>query len=112
MKTPTRKVNARQNKYRAKAVVIDGIRFDSMKEGKRYSELKLEERAGEISGLEVKPKYRIEINGILICRYIPDFRYIRNGTVVVEDVKGYKTDVYKLKKKMVEAAYGVTVTET
>jgi hypothetical protein len=102
------------NKYKAIRTEVDGIMFHSKKEAKRYSELKLLEKAGEISQLELQPKFIIEIEGIKICNYIADFRYIdkkaqgnngQMGTTVVEDVKGVLTPVYRLKKKLVEALY-------
>jgi hypothetical protein len=100
------------HKYHAIPTEIDGIRFDSKSEAIRYQELKLLERAGEISNLELQPKYSIDINGKHICNYVADFRYLDRGVLVVEDVKGMKTPVYRLKKKMVEAAYGIVITET
>tara|TARA_X000001388_G_scaffold67229_1_gene54460 strand:+ start:1564 stop:1905 length:342 start_codon:yes stop_codon:yes gene_type:complete len=102
------------NKYKAIRTEVDGIMFHSKKEAKRYSELKLLEKAGEISQLELQPKFIIQIEGIKICNYIADFRYIdkkaqgtngQMGTTVVEDVKGVLTPVYRLKKKLVEALY-------
>jgi len=69
--------------------------------------------AGEIINLELQPKFPIEVNGIKICTYIADFRYKeRDGTEVVEDCKGFKTDVYRLKKKLVKAIYGIEILET
>jgi len=103
----------RKSKYNAEPVTIDGIRFDSKAEGKRYTELKLLERAGEISGLELQPKFIITVNGFKICEYNADFRYVRDGKIVVEDVKSEptKTPVYRLKKKLVYALHGVEITE-
>lgn len=111
-----------RNKYRAIATVVDGIRFHSKKEARRYSELKLLENAGLISHLELQPEFPINVNGDAICKYIADFRYIDNerlhpatgarGCTVVEDVKGMKTPIYKLKKRLTEATYkGVIIEE-
>jgi hypothetical protein len=100
------------NKYGNRKTVLDGITFDSVAEARRYQHLRLLERVGEISDLELQPVYVIEINGKVICRYYADFRYRTNGgETEVEDVKGVRTDVYRLKKKMVEAQYGIRITE-
>jgi len=101
----------RPHKYAAKSVVIDGIRFASTKEGTRYQELKLLFRAREISELQLQPKFGININGQQICWYTADFRYFSHGKEIVEDVKGVRTPVYKLKKRLVEAVYGIKITE-
>ena len=103
---------ATKHKYKAKPVTIDGIRFASQAEAKRYGELISLEAAGEISNLELQPKYPIVINGAKICTYIADFRYFTNTSTIIEDVKGMITPVYRIKKKLVESLYpGVTITE-
>lgn len=94
------------SKYNAKAKIVNGIRFASTKEGERYKQLLLLEKGGVIQNLSLQPKFKISINDAKICNYIADFQYIEGGKVVVEDVKGIKTPVYKLKKKMFEAVYG------
>lgn len=100
------------SKYNAVKTEVDGYVFDSKAEANRYSELKLMELADEISYLELQPKFPIVVNGKKIATYIADFRYFYCGTKqVIEDVKGVKTPVYRLKKKLVEAIYGVTITE-
>ena len=93
--------------------MVDGIKFASKAEAKRYGALKMLARANEIEELELQPKFSIDINGIHICNYSADFRYVdcREGVQVIEDVKGVKTTVYKLKKRLVEALYGVKITE-
>lgn len=99
-----------RNKYHAKKSRIDGYSFDSQAEARRYGELRLMEKAGEISGLEVHPVFPIEIQGRPVCKVILDFRYAdKNGDVVYEDVKGQQTALSALKKKMVEAQYGIDV---
>lgn len=99
-------------KYRNKPTELDGYRFDSQKEARRYADLKLLERAGEVISLVVHPIYVISVNGQKICNYEADFSYrTKAGRVVVEDVKGVKTDVYKLKKKLMLACYGIEVIE-
>lgn len=103
----------RPHKYRASPTVVDGIGFASKAEAARYSTLKMLERANEIEDLELQPKFTVEVNGVHICDYFADFRYTdcREGLQVTEDVKGVKTPVYKLKKRLVEAVHGVTITE-
>ena len=93
-------------KYKAKKVKLDGYNFDSQAEAKHYwHTLKPQLERGEISHLEVHPSYTIEIDGVKICKYMADFRYFSGRSRIVEDVKGFKTPVYRLKKKLVEAMY-------
>lgn len=101
------------SKYNAVKTEIDGYVFDSRREAARYSELRIMEKAGEIIDLELQPQYPCTINGKLICKYIADFRYtsVKRGNVVIEDAKGFKTPVYRLKKKMVEAIYNIIIIE-
>lgn len=104
-------------KYRNVKTVVDGITFDSLKESRRYGELKLLEKSGRISGLEVQPAFRIVVNNCLICTYKADFRYVTDmphasGQVVIEDCKGFLTPVYRLKKKLMLAVHGISVVET
>ena len=99
------------NKYSNAKVKIDGIKFDSKKEANRYLELKMLERAGVISNLILQPKFLLQEsfkrNGKThrAIFYVADFEYIKDGKRIVEDVKGFKTDVYKLKKKLFLAKY-------
>ena len=100
-------------KYRAKVTWVDGIRFASKKEAKRYGELKLMEHAGHISKLKLQPSFDIVIKGQKICKYIADFTYFNSKQVrIVEDVKGVKTPIYRLKKKLVKALHGIEIFET
>lgn len=104
-------VNIHYNKYKNRKVQIDRYVFDSVKEGKRYRELALLEQAGEISDLELQPKFLLQEsfrkNGKTYrsISYIADFMYKQNGKTIVEDVKGIKTDVFKLKLKLFEYKY-------
>lgn len=103
-------------KYHNRKVTVDGLTFDSLKEASRYEELKLLVRAGEIKDL--KRQVPIEIvpktDKFRAVRYVADFTYTltRNGQPVVEDVKGMKTDLYKLKKKLIYWIYGIEIRET
>lgn len=109
----------RQHKYRAIKTTVDGITFASKAEAKRYSELKLMQRAGAIINLKLQPKFRLQTgytNGagtkIRPIDYVADFMYEENGKVIIEDVKGMKTPVYNLKKKIFENKYyPLTITE-
>jgi hypothetical protein len=102
----------KRSKYGAKKTVVDGITFDSMAEAARYGALKIVQAAGLISELRLQVRYDITVNGRKVCRYVADFVYIENGKEVVEDVKGMKTPVYNLKKKLMEAVFGVVILET
>lgn len=108
------------SKYRNKKTVVDGITFDSQKEAKRYGELKLLEKAGEISHLELQPVIKLEIAGHKIvfdsgrqARYKGDFRYFDESAAHfrVEDTKGYRTRDYKLKKAILRAM-GIDIVES
>ena len=101
------------SKYHATPIYIDGVRFASKAEGRRYGELRLLERAGVISQLELQPRYPVVVNNVQICRYLADFRYVEGDRTVIEDVKGMVggTALYRLKKRLVEALYGITITE-
>ncbi len=98
-------------KYHAHKCEIDGIIFDSTAEARYYQGLKLLLGNGDISDLEIHPKFPVVVNGKKICDYYADFRYSENGVVVIDDVKGVRTPVYKLKKKLVEALYRITIRE-
>lgn len=99
------------NKYKNTKVIIDNIQFDSKAEGNRYIELKLLQRAGIIQNLELQPKYILQEsfkkNGKTYRKieYRADFKYIENGQVIVEDVKGMETKEFKLKRKLFEHKY-------
>lgn len=103
----------RRSKYAAVPTVVDGVRFASKREAQRYFELKMRLLAREITDLELQPKFPVEVRGKKVCTYIADFQYRENGVLVVEDVKSpaTKTPVYRLKKKLCEALYGIVVRE-
>lgn len=103
----------RPSKYGAVRTEVDGITFASKKEARRYSELKLLERSGDISELSLQPRFPLTVGRHRICTYVGDFTYRDRGTgvVVVEDAKGFKTPEYKLKAKLFEALYGFPVRE-
>jgi len=99
-------------KYRAVPTYVGNIRFPSKAQAQRYSELKLLERAGVVSDLNLEVPFDIVINGKRVAKYIADFVYLEGGNRIVEDKKGMRTPVYRLKKKNIEALYGITIRET
>ena len=124
----------RHSKYGNRKVKVNGIDFDSMKEGKRYQELLLLEKAGEISDLQLQVKYVLipayrepdtigknggVHKGKLIereCSYIADFSYkTADGTQVVEDVKGFRHskayDIFAIKRKLMLHVHGIRIKE-
>lgn len=116
-------------KYHSKKVELDGIIFDSRKEAKRYRELTLLEKAGEINDLQRQVKFVLiptqrepdtigkrggTIKGKVLereCAYIADFVYMENGERVVEDTKGYKTKEYTIKRKLMLYIHNIRVKE-
>lgn len=122
--------NYPQSKYKAKKTEVDGEKFDSVKESRRYTQLKLLERAGEISDLRRQVKYVLipaqrepdtvgvrggRIKGKLLERevaYIADFVYKdKTGEEIVEDTKGFRTKEYVLKRKMMLYLHGIKIKE-
>jgi hypothetical protein len=98
-------------KYGAIPTEVDGIRFASKAEARRYAELKLMESAGVIDRLTLQPRYKLVVDGELIGTYVADFRYLdlEHERFVVEDVKGVETPVFKLKRKLVKALHGIDI---
>lgn len=105
------------NKYKNKKVVIDNILFDSKKEANYYTYLKLLEKAGKIKNLELQKKFilqdKFNLNGktYRAITYVADFVYEEKGQVHVIDTKGYRTQVYKIKKKLFMKKYGIEIEE-
>lgn len=113
------------SKFRAKPTIVHGFRFASRAEARRYEELLLLGQAGEIRNLELQPRFDLHVDGVKVGTYVADFRYeskqivtMHEGGIgtwgwrgVVEDVKGVRTPVYRMKKKHVEAEYGITIRE-
>lgn len=103
----------RYRKFGSVMTTVDGIKFRSKAEARRYSELKLMEKAGEIHDLELQPAFPLVAHGKKLATYVADFRYwTRDRTAqIVEDVKGMLTPMYRLKKKWAQLQYGITITE-
>jgi hypothetical protein len=107
-----------RNKYYSRKVTIDGITFDSQKEARRFRELCLLERAGQITDLQRQVKFELipsqRIDGKVVeraCTYVADFVYLENYKWVVEDTKGFKTKDYIIKRKLMLHKYGIRIRE-
>ena len=111
--------NYRSNKYYSKKIVHDNEKFDSKKEFNRFKDLQLVERGGVISGLKRQVKFELIPSqknefGKVIERpvsYVADFVYYKNGRKIVEDVKGYKTPEYIIKRKLMLYMHGIRIYE-
>ena len=113
-----KKQDTKGKKFGNKKVVVDGITFDSTKESVHYGKLKLLKQAGEIEDFFCQVKFSIEVNKKHIANYFLDFEvWHLDGTKEFIDIKGFDTkkkkyittDVFQLKKKLVEAIYGITI---
>lgn len=123
--TPYSPGKKRPPKFRNLKCEVDGIKFDSLKEGRRYGQLRLLERGGEIRNLRLQTRHPLHVNGCFVAHYVADFDYeerVRPASVeagqavppdtwrpVTEDVKGgeaTQTDAFKLKAKIFEAIHG------
>jgi len=122
MSKPTHKADGtfkkrRFGKYNAKGQRIDGVWFASAAEATRYGQLLRMLDNRQIIKLELQPTYSITVDGMPICNYRADFRYQKLssagtiGVVIVEDVKGMRTDVYAIKKKLFEAKFKMPLYE-
>jgi len=97
-----------RHKFNAAPCEADGIKFPSKKERKRYLELQILKSAGEILFFLRQVPFHLS-GGV---KYICDFLiFWQDGSVTIEDVKGYKTDLYKTKKRLVEGSYPIEITE-
>lgn len=107
-------------KYGNRKVTLDGHTFDSKQEASRYGELKLLERAGQITGLDLQPRFELipkqrrdDGKPERACEYVADFRYtdVRTGKQVIEDAKGMRTRDYIVKRKLMLQVHGISVRE-
>lgn len=112
-------IRPKSNKYGAKKTTIDGKTFDSIKEANRYTSLLLLQRAGVISDLQTQVKYVLiptqrDAEGKLLekeCSYKADFVYKRDGQLIVEDTKGFKTPEYNIKRKLMLHVHNIRIQE-
>lgn len=106
------------SKYKARKTVVDGITFDSRREADRYIVLKSMEEDGAIENLrrqvryELVPAFDVDGKHYRPIFYVADFAYREDGKEVVEDAKGMRTDVYRLKSKLFARLYGMNIRET
>ncbi len=113
--------STKTNKYRNEtALGPGGLKFKSKRELKRYNELMLLLNAGEITDLKLQPQYTLlesyykpDGTPVKRMRYTADFSYIKNGQLIVEDVKSTatKTEAYQLRKNMMLDRYSIIITE-
>ena len=106
----------RPSKYRARPTTVDGQRFASQLEARRYGHLCLEMAAGTVTDLRCQVRYPIvlaDLDGhdVTVCTYVADFVYMRDGQVIVEDVKGVRTPMYRLKAKLMQVLLGIVIQE-
>ena len=100
-------------KYRNTPTEYEGIKFDSIRECSRYKVLKFLLKRGEIAYLRLQVPYDLNEGGTHSFKYYADFVYTtKEGVEIVEDAKGFKTDVYKKKKRMMKKIYNIIIKET
>jgi len=101
-----------RTKYNAKRTEYNGVTYDSKREANRAWELDMMIKAGDVLKVERQPRFDIYANGKFIAFYKADFKvFYPKGYFEVEDVKGMRTPMYRIKKKLVEAIYGITIIE-
>lgn len=101
-------------KYKNIRSTVDGIMFDSRKELKRWVLLKELEKQGHIANLKRQVAMNIVVNKVKVCKWVADFVYKENNNIVYEDVKSKftrKLPIYRIKKKLMLACFGVTIKE-
>jgi hypothetical protein len=101
----------KKSKYKNQKVEIDGIWFDSKRESRRYIELRMLLKAGEISDLQCQVPYELNKGGTHSLKYVADFVYKTKGQTIVEDSKGFKTKVYLKKKRLMEKVHNIIIRE-
>lgn len=97
-----------RHKFNNKICESDGIKFRSKSERKYYHELKLQKQTGKVVFFLMQVPFHLPGNVKWVCDFLV---FWSDDTVTIVDIKGYKTDMYKAKKKLVEAIYGITITE-
>lgn len=102
------------SKFHNKKIVVQGILFDSIKEGNRWTDLQRLLKAGEIGFLERQVPYELNEGGTHSMKYYADFRYVdaRTGQTIVEDCKGNRTKEYKKRAKLMLKLFGIKILET
>lgn len=101
------------HKFHAKRAEVDGLKFASRAEARRYQDLLLLLAAGEIHDLKCQVRYPLVVNEVKIGTYVCDFQYRDcDGKQIVEDVKGVATQVFKIKCKLMRALYHIEILVT
>lgn len=111
------RASRRGNKFGARKTVVDGIKFDSGREAKRWAELQILQRAGRISKLERQVTYilapSVKIAGEKrarpALRLKADFRYIEDGQTIVDDAKGYSDTAFRIRQHLMKSVHGIDV---
>lgn len=111
-KTLNEKYKKKRPKYRNTKTVLDGVKFDSLKEARRWQQLAIMQSHGIIKGLQRQVAFPLVVNGNKIAKYIADFQYELNGERIIEDVKGFRTREFIMKSKLMKACLGIEVLET
>ena len=112
-------IDQKKSKYHNTKVEYNGIKFDSVREMRHYQLLEYRQKIGEIKELKLQvpyeliPKYKMNDKTIRKTTYVADFVYYdtRDNKIHVVDTKGFRTETYKLKKKMFEYKYGIEIEE-
>ncbi len=91
---------------------VNGRLFASKREAARYMQLVWMERQGLISGLHCQERYSLVVNGVRVGAFTADFTYLEGGAKIVEDAKGVRTPVYRLKALLMFACHGIRIRET
>lgn len=98
----------RGNKYHAESSVYGGVYYQSKKEAAYAQELDLRVRARDIKSWVRQIPIELRVNGMLICKYITDFMITHNnGDQELVEIKGFRTDVFNIKWKLLEAIWSV-----
>lgn len=96
----------RGSKYGAKSTVYDGIAYHSKKEAGYAAELDLRKKGGDIKDWKRQVRISLDVNGHHICNYYVDFEIEHNnGDRELVEVKGFQTEIFRLKRKLFEATY-------
>lgn len=110
---PDVRKKVKRRKYRNNPCEVDGIKFDSEKEADYYKKLKILLKAGKIGLLEMQKGYELNPGGTYSLKYFADFVYMdcETGETKVVDVKGFRTAVYKKKKRLMKKVHGINIIE-
>lgn len=101
----------RRTKYANELTTVNGVRFASKREARRWLELKLLEGAGLICDLRRQVRFDLVVNELPVCAYLADFVYREGDAVIVEDAKGVRTREYRLKARLMRACHGIEIRE-